>query len=648
MRVIRPAPGHRAAIRGAALGVAVAVVAWLGAGTAAASGPTANWSVEPSPNMASGVSSSLAVVSCPTDSMCVAVGTAVVASATGAYRTEPLVEQSAGTVWHLVADPVAGTAGLSGLSCPAATWCVAVGEQGGSSPRPLVQEWHGSAWTTVTVSGAAAGTLTAVSCAGTSFCMAVGAGAGGAVTIVTPALAFAWDGSSWADHSPPLGSGDAYGRLAAVSCVSSATCVAVGSTGGPHVTYHGLQEAWNGTTWASSTLAPVGGVPGGTTGVAFSSVSCVSAAWCMGVGTYYAGETVAFSEVWNASTWQAPSYAGAPVLSGVSCSAPTQCLAVGSLGDQATMLAWSTTWAPETLPAFTSSNLLDAISCRPGAACVAVGNFFGYLGASTLVEAANVSLVSPGYRLVAADGGVFSFTAPFHGSMGGKPLVAPMVAIADDPVTGGYWLAAADGGVFSFTAPFYGSMGGKHLNAPIVGMAATPTGGGYWLVAADGGVFSFGDAGYHGSTGSLALAAPIVGMALTPTGDGYWLVAADGGVFSFNAPFYGSRATPTLATFDVTSRATGIAGDPTVGGYRVVTARGTLGDPDAIVGQEADFGTLASVALAAPVVAIVDDPATSGYWMVGADGGVFAFQAPFEGSMGGTALVAPIVGGAPA
>jgi hypothetical protein len=31
---------------------------------------------------------------------------------------------------------------------------------------------------------------------------------------------------------------------------------------------------------------------------------------------------------------------------------------------------------------------------------------------------------------------------------------------------------ASDGGIFSFNAPFFGSMGGKPLNAPMVGMAS--------------------------------------------------------------------------------------------------------------------------------------------------------------------------------
>ena len=155
---------------------------------------------------------------------------------------------------------------------------------------------------------------------------------------------------------------------------------------------------------------------------------------------------------------------------------------------------------------------------------------------------------------------------------------------------GGYWEVASDGGIFAFgDAGFYGSMGGKPLNAPIVGMAATPDGGGYWLVASDGGIFNFGDASFFGSTGSIHLnrpdrrawprhrrrrllargvrrrhlqlrrrqvlrlhgrqaaeLSPIVGMAADAQTGGYWEVAADGGIFSFDAPFYGSTGSIRL------------------------------------------------------------------------------------------------------
>ena len=58
---------------------------------------------------------------------------------------------------------------------------------------------------------------------------------------------------------------------------------------------------------------------------------------------------------------------------------------------------------------------------------------------------------------------------------------------------------AADGGVFAYNAPFLGSMGGRPLNAPMRFMTGTPDFGGYRLVASDGGVFGYGDAAFYGS-----------------------------------------------------------------------------------------------------------------------------------------------------
>jgi Peptidase A4 family len=223
--------------------------------------------------------------------------------------------------------------------------------------------------------------------------------------------------------------------------------------------------------------------------------------------------------------------------------------------------------------------------------------FYGSMGGTTL-NAPIVGIVSDnvtgGYWMVASDGGVFAFNAPFDGSMGGTTLNAPVVGMVSDDQTGGYWMVASDGGVFAFNAPFYGSMGGSPLSQPVVGIAATPDGAGYWLVAKDGGVFAFGDAPFDGSMGGTPLDAPVVGMATDTATNGYWLVASDGGVFAFNAPFDGS-----------------MGGTP----------------------------------LDAPVVGMAATRDANGYWFVGSDGGVFAFgDALFEGSMGGTFLNARVVG----
>jgi N-acetylmuramoyl-L-alanine amidase len=191
-----------------------------------------------------------------------------------------------------------------------------------------------------------------------------------------------------------------------------------------------------------------------------------------------------------------------------------------------------------------------------------------------------------GYWLVASNGGVFSFNAPFYGSAGAISLVAPIVGMAATPDGGGYWLVASDGGVFSYgNAQFFGSMGGHPLNQPIVGMAATPDGHGYWFTAADGGVFAFGDGRFFGSMGGHPLNQPIVGMAATFDGHGYWFTAADGGVFAF--------------------------------------------------GDASFLGSTGGITLNSPVVGMQDDRAEGGYWLVAADGGVFAFGAPFDGAATG-------------
>ena len=238
------------------------------------------------------------------------------------------------------------------------------------------------------------------------------------------------------------------------------------------------------------------------------------------------------------------------------------------------------------------------------------------------------------YWLVAADGGVFSFNAPFYGSEGGKPLNAPVVAMAPTPGHGGYWMVASDGGVFSFgDARFFGSEGGKRLDAPVVGMAATPSGHGYWLVASDGGVFSFGDAQFYGSEGGKHLNAPVVGMAANPSG-GYWLVASDGGIFSFGAPFEGSMGGRHL-----NAPVVGMAAGPS-GGYWLVASDG------GVFSFGAPFeGSMGGRHLNAPMVGMAPTPSGAGYWQVASDGGIFTFgDANFGGSEGASPLNKPVVG----
>ncbi len=243
----------------------------------------------------------------------------------------------------------------------------------------------------------------------------------------------------------------------------------------------------------------------------------------------------------------------------------------------------------------------------------------------------------PGYRLAATDGGVFSFCAPFYGSMGGQHLNAPIVGMAATHDDKGYWLAASDGGVFGFgDAGFHGSAGSLRLNAPVVGMAPTPDGGGYWLVASDGGVFNYGDAGFYGSAGSIRLNRPIVGMAATPDGRGYWLVASDGGIFTYgSAGFHGSAGSLPL-----NKPVVAMSADASGGGYWLVASDGGVFD----YGDAGFHGSAGSLPLDKPVVGMASSSDGGGYWLVASDGGIFTYgDVVFHGSTGGLALAAPIV-----
>jgi hypothetical protein len=246
---------------------------------------------------------------------------------------------------------------------------------------------------------------------------------------------------------------------------------------------------------------------------------------------------------------------------------------------------------------------------------------------------------SNGYRMVAGDGGIFTFgERTFHGSTGSMTLNKPIVGGATDTSDyDGYWIVASDGGIFTFSAPFYGSLGDKNITSPAVEIEPHPTGKGYWIVQADGTVTPFGDAKHFGDMKGRTLNKPIIGMSVTKTGMGYWLIAEDGGIFDFgDADFYGSTGNLKLNA-------------PIVDLAPAVDNKGyyLLGrDGGVFTFGSADFkGSTGNMTLNAPVIAMLVNPAGSGYWLAATDGGIFTFGAgvDFLGSMGGTKLNSPVL-----
>jgi hypothetical protein len=212
------------------------------------------------------------------------------------------------------------------------------------------------------------------------------------------------------------------------------------------------------------------------------------------------------------------------------------------------------------------------------------------------------------------------------------PSPSPSPAPAAPPVPsapGGYRLVASDGGIFSFNAPFYGSTGNLHLPAPVVTTVSTPTGRGYWLLGADGTVYPFGDAGSYGSARGFRA----VGMAPTADGKGYWVVGSNCEIAAFGdaSPYTGAMPAGTVAAV---TPAPG-------GGFWYATVGGAV----LAVGGAAPLAPQVPARLNAPIVGLAATASGKGLWEVAADGGIFtAGDAVFHGSTGNLRLNQPVVG----
>jgi hypothetical protein len=390
-----------------------------------------------------------------------------------------------------------------------------------------------------------------VSCNGGT-CEAVGQYADG--TGIQRGLLERWDGEWSATEAPvPADAGASPGHSASLSAVSCTFdgCVAVGDY---EDSVTGQRPLIDAVPLAGVVTATEGPQPPGraaTSDAALAAVSCLSLAACVAVGSYQrAGPgdaAVALLDTLSDGTWgavPAPLPAGVDsnspsTLDAVSCAARGACDTAGDYHARRGQHGLLQSYTP---PEGYWTNATDG-----GVFTFGDARFHGSAGDGALNQDVVGMATTPdggGYWEVAKDGGVFAFgDARFHGSAAGLRLSAPVVGMAATPSGNGYWLVAADGGVFTFgDAQFFGAPKG-FLTHPITGMAPTPDGHGYWLVATDGGVFAYGDATFLGSPSGSVLNGPILGIAATPSGNGYWAVASDGGVFAYgDARSHGSAA----------------------------------------------------------------------------------------------------------
>ncbi len=320
------------------------------------------WVLQTTANPASGTLNELTSVSCPSAANCVAVGN----QQTSAGVSTALAEHWNGSTWALqtAVNPSGDTAViLMAISCPSATYCVAVGvnQPSVSASTAVAESWNGSAWTLMSPVSPTKAWLSGVSCTATNNCEAVGSDSAGP-------LAEHWNGSTWAAQTVPA----AVVGLGGVSCVSASFCEAI-STGSSDA------ANWNGSTWTAQALQP---------GEVFA-VSCASTTSCEAVGyLVQSGFTYALAQRWNGSTWASQTAASPNSqagLYGVSCASATYCTAVGVYdtnmnGDGATLAeAWNgSTWTQQSSPnpSGAKNANFQGISCPSTADCTAVGDWY--------------------------------------------------------------------------------------------------------------------------------------------------------------------------------------------------------------------------------------------------------------------------------
>ena len=458
--------------------------------------------------------------------------------------------------------------------------------------------------------------------------------------------------------------------LISSTCANALQCWAVGVTlsnlGGSQSFPTPLVEAWNGTTWSIAQTPLPDGEGGGLFGA-----TCVTGSDCWAVGgAVTAGNgnpTGTLIEQWNGTSWSmvpsptpsGPGVVGA-VLSSVSCVSTSSCMAVGYATDVAgnnltdvteqwNGVSWSIVAAAPTGQAF---DQLMSVQCLSTADCWAVGN------AGPAAQTSGFLPIFPGAAgdqglIEHWDGSAWSIVPstieplPSGGYLSGLECVGDSDCWASGATTdtngnaAGILMEHWDGNVWADASASVPGSDAPGMLAGISCLGAAEC----WAVGSTGS-FNNGGSGpqpqslieyWNGSSWSVQ---PSPNVAFLNFLNSVTCVSsvgclADGSTLTTpNGNDPGLRAYLEQMTFP-----------PAASQGTVLAAR----DGGVFAYGTAPFeGSMGGRHLNAPIVGVATTPDGQGYWLVASDGGVFGFgDARFEGSMGGRHLNAPIVGIAP-
>ena len=223
----------------------------------------------------------ISAVSCASPSLCVAVDEA----GNAVTSTNPTGGSSAWHVAHVdpgdLCTPSSGCHGLSGVSCPSRSLCVAADVEGSvlTSTNPT---GGARAWTTATVQGNIPGIFdtVGVSCPSPSFCLAVNGGgsAGGTGTVITST------NPTGGVRDWRITKADGDRSLLSVSCARATSLCVAGDNGANALTSvnpNGGARAWTITRIDSQAISQTANF----TDLGLSGVSCPTPSLCIAVDT---------------------------------------------------------------------------------------------------------------------------------------------------------------------------------------------------------------------------------------------------------------------------------------------------------------------------------------------------------------------------
>jgi len=462
----------------------------------------------------------------------------------------------------------------------------------------------------------------------------------------------------WSSMPVPLppgsqATGEPYFR--SVKCPSATWCTAFGfftDTAG-----HGLPFAsiLSEGTWVTTQLPLPASAPDPEVETTNLGLSCPAVGFCVVIGSFALptpSHFWTFIDTLSSGSWTtmpAPVPPGSPAdaspdLQGLACFSTTICTAAGSyrspglagLLDSLSGTTWSAVKAPEPNDAATNPNPgFFGVSCPSAAGCVAVGN---YNASDTFSQ--NVVETQSGGAWTAAN-----VPAPADAMKpgGSKNPDANLNDVSCPTVQS----CVAVGTYVNTSAALYSPeiavlSGGTWTVAPAPGLAPTDNAGFLNYVScswpgscvATGGVSSDG-----GITNRVLIDTLTNGSwsgndaAFPPGGEPLGLSFANqpsciSGMCLVGASY--STGSNFLGMLDTFSNLTG---------YQEVASDGGL-----FAFNTPFYGSMGGQSLNQPMVGMAAVPDSGAYYEVARDGGLFAFNAPFYGSMGGHPLNKPIVG----